>query len=247
MPFTMTQLTVRQFLRSKALFVLIGLCLLAALFAAIPQIAPVDLSLREKRDIFADTIFLGPFLSTLLPLGVLVLATGALGDEIDDRTLQYIWLKPVGRLRIVLEKLIAVYMVTIPIVFAGVAVTWGILAFGSVEGMRDLLVPALAGSLVSILGFAALFLLLSLVIQRALLVGVVYVFVWETALSRYLPGIKAISIRHFSQSIFVRLLDDRRVTIDKVSAESTVWIATIGIVVVSVVLATWRLRSMSLE
>jgi len=85
------------------------------------------------------------------------------------------------------------------------------------------------------------------VMQRALLVGVFYVFVWETALSRFLPGIRSISIRHYTQSLFVRLVDDRRVDVPQLSAQSTVIVTTVAICVVCVILATWRLRSMSLE
>lgn len=176
-----------------------------------------------------------------------MLATTALGDKVEDRTLQYLALKPVSRFAIVLQKFIAIVTVCVPVVFAGVAIMWGVLSFGEVDGMRDLLWPALAASLVSIMGFGALFLLVSLVIQRVLILGVVYVFVWETALSRYLPGINAISIRHFSQSLFVRLVEDRRITLDNASAQSTVLITTAGIAVVCLALATWRLRAMSLE
>lgn len=244
---TIALLTIRQFLRSRSIYVLIGICLLGALFAVMPQVATTELSLRDKREIFGDTLFLEFFAATLLPLGVLVLATAALGDEIEDRSLQYLALKPISRFKIVIEKMLAVFAVTIPIVFAGVALMWAITSYGSYDGMRDMLAPALLASLVAIVGFGSIFLLLSLVIQRALLVGVFYVFVWETALSRFLPGIKAISIRHFAQSLFVRLVDDRRIAIDDPSAQTTVIIATAAIFVVCIALGTLRLRSMSLE
>lgn len=244
---TIAVLTIRQFLRARSIYVLIGICLLGALFAAIQRFAPAELSPRDKRDFFGDTLFLEFFAATLLPLGILVLATAALGDEIEDRTLQYLALKPVSRFKIVIEKLLAVFTITIPIVFAGVALMWAIISYGSYDGTRDMLTPALLASLVAIVGFGSIFLLLSLVIQRALLVGVFYVFVWETALSRFLPGINAISIRHFSQSLFVRLVDDRRIAIDDPSAQTTVIVATAAILAVCIALGTLRLRSMSLE
>ncbi len=244
---TITSLTIRQFARSKSIFVLIGICLLSALFALIPQLVPDEPSLRDLRTIFGESIYLDFFAATLLPLATLVLATAALGDEIEDRTLQYLALKPIGRFRIVFQKFLAILIVAIPIVWAGIALTWAIASFGHYDGMRDLLLPALLSSLVAILGFGSLFLLLSLVIQRALIVGVFYVFIWESALTRYLPGIRSISIRHYTQSLFVRLVDDRRFAIPQVSAESTVIVTTIGIVVISLLLATWRLRRMSLE
>ncbi len=244
---TITSLTIRQFARSKSIFVLIGICLLSALFALIPQLVPDEPSLRDLRSIFAESIYLNFFSATLLPLATLVLATAALGDEIEDRTLQYLALKPIGRFRIVLQKFLAILIVAIPIVWAGIALTWAIASFGHYDGMRDLLLPALLSSLVAILGFGSLFLFLSLIIQRALIIGVFYVFIWESALTRYLPGIRSISIRHYTQSLFVRLVDDRRFTIAQVSAQSTVIITIVIVCAIALLLATWRLRGMSLE
>lgn len=245
--FTITSLTIQQFLRSRAIFVVAGIALLASAFALVSRIAPLDFDLRDYRQIFANVLYLSLFVGTLLPLAVLVLATAAIGDEIEDKTFQYIALKPVSRLRIVLEKLLAVFLVLIPIVWGGIAITWGILAFGYYSDMTDMLWPALLSSLVAIIGFGSIFMLISTVISRALLVGVFYVFVWETALSRVLPGLRSISISHYTQSLFVRLVDDRRVNITDPSATSTVIITIIGILVVSVALATWRVRTMSLD
>ncbi len=246
-PFTITGLTIRQFLRSKILYVVIGIAFLSCLFALIPRLVPEQPDVRDLRSIFAENIFLNFIAATLLPLATLVLATAAIGDEIEDRTLQYIALKPISRFTIVVQKFLAVLAVAVPIIWTGIVLTWLIVSWGNIEEMRDLLVPALLASLVAIIGFGSLFMLLSMVIQRALLVGVFYVFVWESALSRFLPGIRAISIRQYTQSYFIRLVDDRRFTIPQLSSESTVVITIAVICAVSLLLCTWRLRRMSLE
>lgn len=243
---TITVLTVRQFLRSRSIFVVLGISLLAAILAGIVQAVPDENSIRDLRSIFSG-LYLNLFAGTLLPLATLVLATAALGDEIEDRTLQYLTLKPVSRLQIVFEKLLAVVAVLIPLTWFGIVVTWAITAFGNFDELRDLLWPALTSSLVAIIGFGSLFMLLSLFVQRALLIGVFYVFVWESTLSQFLPGIRAISIRHYTQSLFTRLLDDPRISVDGPSGESTVVITIIALLVICTALATWRLQRMSLE
>jgi hypothetical protein len=73
------------------------------------------------------------------------------------------------------------------------------------------------------------------------------VFVWETTLSRFLSGIRSISIRHYSQSLFDRMLNDPRIDITKPSAETTIWITIVALVAVCMALSVWRLRSMNLE
>jgi len=244
--FTIIALTLRQFLRAKSVLVVAGISLFPVIFAIIPHFANRQRVL-PIRDIVGNTIYLGLFAATLLPLATLVLATAAFGDELEDRTLQYLTLKPISRLQIVLAKFIAVLLVTVPIVWIGLMLTWAVAAWGHLGDNMDLIWPMFAGSLVGVLGFGSLFMLVSLLIHRALLVGIFYVFIWETALSRYLTGIRTISIKHYTQSMFVRLADDRLFRIDSVAATSTIVATVVGIVVVSLGLATWRLRRMNLE
>lgn len=246
-PLPITRQTIRQFARGKALLVAAGVVFFPVIFAVIAQLVPNELSIRELREVLAEVIYLGAFTATLLPIATLLLATGALGDEIDDRTLFYLTLKPLSRLRIVVEKILGVFVVCIPLAWAGLATTIIILAWGRFDDVRDLFGPILYATAAGVIGFGSLFLLLSLFIQRALLAGLFYIFVWESALARFLPGIRTISIGHYMNSIFVQLADDRRITIDQVAALRTSIITIIAVCVVSVMLATWRLRRMNLE
>jgi ABC-2 type transport system permease protein len=241
------RLTLRQFLRSKSVLVVVGITLFPVLFALIPQISSDKETLRQIRDIIGNTIYLDLFAATLLPLATLVLSTAAFGDELEDKTLQYLTLKPIARFQIALAKFLAVLIVTIPITWFGLLVTWTVGSWGYLDDTRDLIWPMFASSAMGIIGFSAVFMFVSLLIQRALLAGIFYVFIWETALSRYLPGIRAVSIRHYTQSMFVRFVDDRRFLIDQLAATSTILITVACIGIVSLVLTTWRLRTMNLE
>lgn len=246
MALTITWLTIRQFLRSKAVFVVLGLALLPSALAVLAQLVPDPLSLRDAREIFGSWLF-GLYTGTLLPLATLILATSTIGDEIEDRTMQYLALKPISRGRIVLEKALAAFLLLVPLLWFGIAAMWVIVAWGKFDAMREMLTAAFAASLVEIVGFGTVFMLLSMLIQRALLVGVFYVFVWEASLSRWLPGLRAISIRHYADSLFVRMVDDRRLTLDQASAQSTLLITVACLAAISLALATWRLRAMSLD
>jgi ABC-type transport system involved in multi-copper enzyme maturation permease subunit len=244
---TITLLTIRQFLRSKSLLVVAGICLLPLLFALIPHVVTGGFTPRELREMMAEIIYLPFVATTLLPLATLVLSTSSLGDEIDDKTLQYLALKPISRFRIAFEKWLAVMIVTIPVVWVGVMATWLIVSWGERETLSDMVAPLLASSVVGVVGFGSIFLALSLFIPRALLFGVFYVFIWESTLSRFLPGIRSISISHYTRSLFVRMLDDRRVVIDGPSATTTIIVTIAMVVVVSLLLSAWRLRTMAME
>ena len=255
-PLPVLTLTVRQFLGGKAVRVVTVLALVPCLFAAIYLLnTEIDTPRQFLIDLFLE-VLVAP---TLLPIVVLILATGALGNEVEDRTLPYLTLKPVGRLRIVVEKLVGVLVVALPTVLAGLALSTLIVAQGQDEYARlarrvddDLsVVPVfwamLGATAAGVVAFAAIFLAVSLVVPRALLAGIFYSFAWESTLGRFLPGIRLVSVRHYVQSIFVALLDDPDVTIDNATSLRGS-LLTLGIAsLIAVLLATWRLRRMNLE
>jgi ABC-2 type transport system permease protein len=243
-PLPVATLTVRQFLGGKAVRVVAVLAFVPCVFALIYLL---NQDVDTARDFLIDTIFLGVVTPTLLPITVLILATAALGNEIEDRTLPYLTLKPLSRLRIVVEKLLGILAVALPVVLAGLAVTFFLMMRGDASDHLRLLAAVLAAGAAGTFAYSAIFLLISLVIPRALLVGIIYTFVWESTLGRFLPGLRVVSVRHFVQSVFVGVLDDPSVTVrDPTSARAAV-ITIVVAGLLSVLLATWRLRRMSLD
>ena len=94
-------LTIRQFLGGKAVRVIVGLSLIPILFGAIFLL---NSNGRTATDYMVNVVYLPVVIATLMPITILILATGALGNEIEDRTLPYLTLKPISRFRIVFEK-----------------------------------------------------------------------------------------------------------------------------------------------
>jgi ABC-2 type transport system permease protein len=250
-----SMLTYRQFLGGRAIRVVVVLSLIPCLFAAIYLLNSGNATPAG----FLSELFLELIISpTLLPIIVLIVATAALGNEVEDRTLPYLTLKPISRLRIVLEKLLAVVVVTLPPVLIGLALTGLIAGLAPTDtmnifpgdptyGVDRVIVAMLVAAAAGVVLISTIFLALSLRVPRALLAGIVYVFVWETLLGRFLPGIRVVSVRHYVQSIFVGVLNDPMVTIDSVTSLRASFIV-IGVVsVISIILATWRLRTMNLD
>jgi ABC-2 type transport system permease protein len=233
-----TTLTVRQFTggRTARLAMLLGLLpvLFAAIFVARPWGVPPDEFLSE---LFRELI-----LPTLLPIVVLLPATAAFGDEIEDGTLPYLLMKPISRVRLIMGKYVAVLLVTIPALVAGLAITTLIAtrAPGTVEAGQLLL--AMAGSAAAAAALlGAVFLLVSLVMPRALLVGMVYIFAWESLLGRFLPGVRAISSREQAVRVFDGLLaGDTAVVGDALKP-------TAAVAIVALLLAVWRLRRIQID
>ncbi len=258
-PLPITTLTVRQFLDGRAVRVSGIIALIPAVFSLIYLISP-----GNTRFSFLTGQFLELFAPTVLPIAVLILATSAFGNELEDRTLPYLTLKPVSRLRIVLEKWLGVIVVGIPVVLFGQITSTVILSFSDgnsteqryaadprfADRIPDLwttIGPALAAGAVGVVMFGSIFLLLSLYIQRALLAGIFYAFVWESILGRYLSGIRLVSVKQYVQSIYTRLLDNRDVRIDNPFQLDSALIVAAVTTVICILLATRRLRRINLE
>jgi ABC-2 type transport system permease protein len=233
-----TMLTVRQFTGGRTARLALMLSLIPALFAAIYVARPWDVTPTEFTiDLFRELI-----VPTLLPIVVLLPATAAFGNELEDGTLPYLLMKPVSRLRLVLGKYVAVLLVTIPALLIGLALTTLIASRGPDAGDLGRVLMAMAGAsaaAAALLG--AVFLLVSLIIPRALLAGMIYIFAWESLLGRFLPGVRAISSREYALKVFDGILNDDFPMAS--NAALTMLVVAVG----CLLLAVWRLRSMQVD
>jgi ABC-2 type transport system permease protein len=237
-------LTLRQFLEGRSIRIV-------ALLAAAPLLLGIIEIIASGSDsnvrLFLGQLFNELSIPTLLPLIALILATTALSNEISDRTLPYLVLKPWSRFRLVIEKFTAVALTGILVSIVLSFAVWIILGLVASEADGNLLVAIIAGTIFAIIGYAATFSLLSLMVSRVLLAGLIYVLFWESLLARFIPGIRLLSIRHYVQSIYTDILNDGRITVPQQSELTTAMIVLISVVSISLLLSYLRLRRMDLD
>lgn len=183
-------LTLRQLLARKALICL-GLALLPVLVAAVIRLGGGEL---EAERWAAKTLFEGLIVTAVLPLTALLLGVSVLGDELEDSTAVYILAKPLPRWQILLPKLTVAALLTSGLVLLSVVGAGLIALYGRGGG---LLAGFAVGTVCGALAYSALFVLLSLVTSRALIAGMVYVFIWETTITALFEGTRYLSIRHY--------------------------------------------------
>ncbi|WP_422736857.1 ABC transporter permease subunit [Micromonospora sp. WMMD729] len=182
-------------------------------------------------------VLVGLGLAVVLPVVALIIGTGVLGAEIDDGTVVHILTKPLPRWQIVLPKLAVATAVTAATVAVPLYVA-GVLA----DSVRLGLALAAASAL-GALAYSALFLALSLLTRRPVLLGLVYVLIWEGLLGNFVSGTKVLSIQQY-----VIALADRLAPSGLLETSVSVPVAAVMTALVSVgftVLAIDRLRSFS--
>jgi ABC-2 type transport system permease protein len=182
-------------------------------------------------------VLVGLGLAVVLPVIALIVGTGVLGSEIDDGTIVHILTKPLPRWQIVLPKLAVAAGITavtaaVPLYVAGVLA----------DSVRLGLALA-AASAVGALAYSALFLALSLLTRRPVLLGLVYVLIWEGLLTNLVSGTRVLSIQQY-----VVAFADRIAPTDLLDGAVSVPVASVMTVLLTVgftVLAVDRLRSFS--
>ena len=173
--------------------------------ALLPFLLAVPLMLTDNAD---DGALIGIYVSFIialtLPLIVLVLATGAFGSELEDRTLSLLTTRPVPRSSIVLAKLAATIVVAAPLATVPAIVMVGLDSSAS----STTIAVAGVGALACVVTYASIFTWAGLMTQRALAFAVVYVFVWEGLATSLLEGLRYVSVRGYTQAILYGLDED---------------------------------------
>jgi ABC-2 type transport system permease protein len=148
-------------------------------------------SLEVMRELLADF-----GLGVLLPLVAVIVGTAVLGSELDDGTIVYLLAKPVPRWRIILVKLAVAWIVVELLVVPAILVA-GLIGHDD----PGLALAYAAAATVGALEYTALFLALSLVTSRALIIGLAYVMVWEGVVAALFAGTRILSVRQHALAV----------------------------------------------
>jgi ABC-2 type transport system permease protein len=141
----------------------------------------------------------GIVIRVVLPLVALVFGTAALGSELEDGTGVHILTKPIRRSTIVLAKILVAGTLTAAMVVPSTIVA-GLLLGRPGAAFGDTLAIA-AGVLVGSYLYVAIFVALSVVTSRGLLIGLGYALIWEGVLAGLLPGSQVFSVREYVRGI----------------------------------------------
>ena len=196
--------TLRQLLGGRRIIALAAMALLPAgvllaLLAGEPT-AGADRSFHE-----APLIIL---LVIVLPVISLVFGAGALGDERRDATLSFLLLRPLPRTLVAGAKLLAAWAAAFAVVGTGGVVMS--VTLGARAGNWGTLGPLLLAAALSTLAYTAVFLTLGYLTRHAVLVGLVYAFVWESGMTTAVSSLATVSLMRLGLSAYTALVPTSR-------------------------------------
>jgi ABC-2 type transport system permease protein len=178
--------------------------------------------------------------SVLLPLTALIIGTGVLGAEIDDGSVIHLLATPVRRGSVIVTKFAVAAGLTM--LFAAVPeLVAGLIAPNSGRLAIALFVGALAGSVM----YSAVFVLASVLTNRAIALGLLYVLIWEGLLGNLVGGARILSIAHYSLGIANAIYPDPDLKAGLTLATSLI----LGIIVTAgaLVIGTRRLSAFAIK
>ncbi len=189
----------RMLLRQQ---IAVGRFILAGAFTALFVILALTSSGSPSEELESTVlVVLGLGLNLMVPIITLVAATSALGDLVDDETLVYLWHRPTPRWKLALAAWLASVAMAAPLTILPLALT-SLLSSGATAA-----VGAAASAALSVLAYSGLFVFLGLLLRRALIWGLLYLFIWEAVLSNFADGVATLSITTYPTSVLANITD----------------------------------------
>jgi ABC-2 type transport system permease protein len=124
----------------------------------------------------------------VLPLVAILAASSVLGPEVDDGSIVYLLSKPVSRHAIAISKWLVAWSATLVVGSLGVLVA-GLVAGGGQQALGWWVAALVAGTT-----YSALFLALSSLTRHAVVIGLIFVLIWEGLAGGFLSGVAWLSV-----------------------------------------------------
>ncbi|HEX6133831.1 MAG TPA: hypothetical protein VFZ24_07705 [Longimicrobiales bacterium] len=182
--------------------------LIMTVLAAMPMLIAVLMlqsSSAPAVSEFEQIVFSAMLAGSIIPLVVLAISAAAFANEIEDRTLANLTLSALPRWQIAVPKLLATITIAAPFVVISAFVTSHVAYLGDVRATIAVTVSAL----VAVALYSSAFVWLGLVSTQAIGIGLLYIVLWEGLFSRFVAGVRLLSIRHYSIA-WMHALDERR-------------------------------------
>ncbi|HEY5663542.1 MAG TPA: hypothetical protein VIS05_05855 [Ilumatobacter sp.] len=140
--------------------------------------------------------------TTLVPIVALVFASAALGDQREDGTLVYLWLRPMDRWPIVVGAWGAAVTLSLPLTLVPLTASAVL-----VDGGDPLIGATMAAGAVGVLAYSALFVLLGLLLRNSIVWGLGYILIWEGIVAAFGSFAAKLAVRGYTRSILTSLTD----------------------------------------
>ena len=144
------------------------------------------------------------YVKFIVPVLGVFYGTALIADEVDDRTITYLFTRPIPRGAVLLGKYLAYLVCTVLVVLPSVVLVFFLIVpigAGSIASSFPALVSDLALLGLGLVVYGALFAFVGAWLKRPLVIGLVFVFGWEQGVL-LVPGyLKKLTVAHYLQGL----------------------------------------------
>jgi ABC-type transport system involved in multi-copper enzyme maturation permease subunit len=142
------------------------------------------------------------FIWFIVPVLGVFYGTALIADEVEDKTITYLFTRPIQRGAVLVGKYLAYLVCTILVVLPSVMIVYFmIVPFSEVPNTFGFLVKDLGILAIGLAAYGALFALTGAALKRPLVIGLVFAFGWEKA-AILMPGyLKRFTLLHYIQGL----------------------------------------------
>jgi ABC-type transport system involved in multi-copper enzyme maturation permease subunit len=144
------------------------------------------------------------YLRFIVPILAVFYGTSLMADEVEDKTITYLFTRPIPRGAVMAGKYLAYLVCTILVTLSSVMVVFFLVAplggssvaGGFIDLLKDLVLLA-----VGLIAYGALFSWVGAQFKRPLLTGLIFVFGWEQAALAFPGYLKRFTVIYYLQSL----------------------------------------------
>jgi ABC-type transport system involved in multi-copper enzyme maturation permease subunit len=142
------------------------------------------------------------FLRFIVPVLGVFYGTSLIADEVEEKTITYLFTRPIQRGAVLVGKYIAYLACTLFVVLPSVMVVYFLIVpFGEIPGSFGALLKDLGILGMGLAAYGALFALAGAALKRPLVVGLVFAFGWEQ-IALLMPGYpKRLTLAYYLQAL----------------------------------------------
>ena len=144
------------------------------------------------------------FIRFIVPVLGVFYGTSLIADEVEDKTITYLFTRPIPRRAVLLGKYFAYLACTVLLVLPSVMLVFFLIVptgGGSIGGAFPSLLADLGMLVVGLASYGAVFAFVGSRLKRPLVVGLVFAFGWEPAVLLFPGYLKRLTVAYYMQAL----------------------------------------------
>jgi ABC-type transport system involved in multi-copper enzyme maturation permease subunit len=183
------------------------------------------------------------YIRFVVPVLGVFYGTSLIADEVDDKTITYLFTRPIRRSAVLLGKYLAYLACTVLLVLPSVVLVYFFIVplTGGIGESFPALIEDLGMLAIGLVAYGALFAWVGARLKRPLIIGLVFIFGWEPGVLLFPGYLKRLTVAYYVQALVPHAMpqDSAVSVLMQVFHEvPSVWVSLLALCTISI-LALW--------